>query len=432
MIGLRMFFVLMLIVATAFFVAAEFAFLRVRSSKIDQLILEGNKRAINVQKIQANIDGYLSACQLGITLTALGLGWLGESTVEKILNPVLHAVALPEAVSHTLSVIIAFAVITFFHVVAGELAPKTVAIQKAEGISLFLAGPMILFYRVMYPFIWILNGSASFVIKLFGLKPTKEHEEVHSEEELRIILSESYQSGEINQAEYKYVNRIFNFDELLAREIMVPRVDMKVIDVKDGIDDIIKTIGEEQYTRYPVVNNDKDEVMGMLNVKELFIHYAKHKNFKLETVMRPVLNVQETIPVKELLREMQIKRIPFAILKDEYGGTSGLVSMEDILEEIVGEIRDEFDYEEKPEVVIVQSGSTIEVANNVLISQVNELLALELENDGVDTIGGWLYSKESKLEANSTYTHENITFTVLEKSKNRYERIHIKVVKDIR
>jgi len=427
MIGLRMVFVLILIVATAFFVAAEFAFLRVRSSKIDQLILEGNKRALKVQKIQANIDGYLSACQLGITLTALGLGWLGESTMEQLLSPVLNYLMLPEAVAHTLSVIIAFAVITFLHVVAGELAPKTVAIQKAEGISLFLAGPMIGFYRVMYPFIWILNGSASAVIKLFGLKPTKEHEEVHSEEELRIILSESYQSGEINQSEYKYVNRIFNFDELLAREIMVPRVDMRVIDVNDSIEDIIKMIGEEQYTRYPVVNNDKDEVIGMLHVKELFIHYAKNRNFELESVIRPVLNVQETIPVKELLREMQLKRIPFTILKDEYGGTSGLVTIEDILEEIVGEIRDEFDNEEKAEVIIMQQGKIIEVANNVLISQVNEILHIDLENDDVDTIGGWLYAKDSELDVNSKFQYENLVFTIIEKSKNRYERIHIRV-----
>ncbi|MCU7666948.1 hemolysin family protein [Bacillus thuringiensis] len=427
MVGLRMFFVGLLILATAFFVAAEFAFLRVRSSKIDQLILEGNKRALMVQKVQANLDGYLSACQLGITVTALGLGWLGEPTMELIMDPLLKYIGLSGALSHTLSIIIAFSFITFLHVVAGELAPKTLAIQKAEKISLLLAAPMIGFYRIMYPFIWALNSSSSWVIGLFGLKPTNEHDEVHSEEELRIILSESYQSGEINQAEYKYVNRIFNFDELLAREIMVPRVDMKVIDVNDDLEKIIKTIGEEQYTRYPVVNNDKDEVIGMLHVKELFFHYVKNKNLDLKKIIRPVLTVQETLPVKDLLKKMQIKRIPFALLKDEYGGTSGLVTIEDILEEIVGEIRDEFDNEEKPEVVI-HNETEITVANNVLISQVNDLLHVSIDNEEVDTIGGWLYVHNSGLSVNNKYEFENITFTVIEKSKNRYERIRIKVV----
>ena len=201
--------VILLVAITAFFVATEFAIVKIRPSRIDQLIIEGNKKAINVKKVTNNLDGYLSACQLGITITALGLGWLGEPTVERILHPVIDFFNFPEAVGSVLSFIIAFSIITFLHVVLGELTPKTIAIQKAEAVSMKLAGPLIIFYKTMYPIIWALNGSANLFVRLFGLKPIKEHEEAHSEEELRIILSQSYQSGEINQSEFKYVNRIF-------------------------------------------------------------------------------------------------------------------------------------------------------------------------------------------------------------------------------
>lgn len=425
MVGLNIFLVFLLIFATAVFVAAEFSFIRVRSSRVDQLILEGNKKAVSVQKVLTNLDGFLSACQLGITITALGLGWLGEPTVEILLNPLFEKFGIPAAVSHVLSFVIAFSVITFFHVVAGEMAPKTIAIQKAEVISLLLAKPMIVFYKVMYPFIWVLNGSAIWMVGLFGFKPSNEHEEVHSEEELRIILSESYQSGEINQSEYKYVNRIFNFDELLAREIMVPRVDMVVLDVNDDKDTIINTIREEQFTRFPVVNNNKDEVLGMINTKDLFMDYLDNHKFDFEGFIRPVLTVQDTMLVKDLLRQMQTKRVPFAILKDEYGGTSGLVTIEDILEEIVGDIRDEFDQEERAEIEIVSPGE-ISVSNNVIISQVNDLLDIGLENEEFDSIGGWLYAHNDKLEVNEVFIFEDLTFTLLEKSKNRYERILIR------
>ncbi|MDU5947884.1 MAG: hemolysin family protein, partial [Paenibacillus macerans] len=223
MYALNSFLVALLILATAFFVAAEFAIVRLRSSRVDQMVLEGRKNALAVQRVTSNLDGYLSACQLGITITALGLGWLGEPTVEKILHPVFDRYGLPAEVSSILSFGIAFASITFLHVVLGELAPKTVAIQKAETVSLLTAKPLIYFYKAMYPFIWALNGSANRLVRIFGIKPAKEHEEAHSEEELRIILTESYKSGMINQAEYGYVNKIFAFDERLAREIMVPR-----------------------------------------------------------------------------------------------------------------------------------------------------------------------------------------------------------------
>jgi CBS domain containing-hemolysin-like protein len=427
MIGLKLGMVGLLIVATAFFVAAEFAFVRIRSSRIDQLVLEGHKKALSVQRILSNLDGYLSACQLGITVTALGLGWLGEPTVEEILHPLFHYFGVDAQLSNILSFVIAFSSVTFIHVVLGELAPKTLAIQQAENVSLWLSQPMILFYKVLYPFIWTLNGSARVFVGLFGLKPAKEHEEAHTEDELRLILSDSYQNGEINQSEFKYVNRIFNFDELTAREIMIPRIDLMVLNVHDSLEKNMDIMREENYTRFPVIDEDKDEIIGFIHTKEFFMEYATNKEIKLSSFIRPILIVHENIAIKDLLRKMQVKRIHFAILTDEYGGTSGLVTLEDILEEIVGEIRDEFDEEEQLKIDKVKENEYI-FDGKVLINEVNDLLGANFDNHDVDTIGGWLFSHDSQLEENKMWEFEQYRFTVLEGDKNRYKRIKLQVV----
>ena len=210
---LNLFLVILLIAVTAFFVASEFAIVKVRSSRIDQLVSEGNQTAIAAKKVISHLDEYLSACQLGITITALGLGWLGEPTIETLLHPVFERIDLSPSITSVISFGLAFSVITFLHVVIGELSPKTFAIQKAEKVTLLFARPLIWFYRIAYPFIWTLNSSARVFTGLFGLKPASEHEIAHSEEELRIILSDSYKSGEINSSEFKFVNKIFEFDE---------------------------------------------------------------------------------------------------------------------------------------------------------------------------------------------------------------------------
>jgi CBS domain containing-hemolysin-like protein len=243
----------LLIALTGFFVAIEFAIVKVRPSRIDQLIAEGKKGAVSAKKVVSHLDEYLSTCQLGITVTALGLGWLGEPTVERLLHPLLTVLNLNESVTHILSFGLAFASVTFLHVVMGELAPKTVAIQKAEAVTIYFSRPIIWFNKVMFPFIWILNGSARLLAGLLGLKPSSEHETAHSEEELRILLSDSFQSGEINQNELRYVNNIFEFDERLAKEIMVPRTEMSCITIDDTVNEVLKRVKCENYTRYPVM-----------------------------------------------------------------------------------------------------------------------------------------------------------------------------------
>ncbi|MEH7505714.1 hemolysin family protein [Neobacillus drentensis] len=404
-----------LIAFTAFFVAYEFAIVKIRGTRIDQLVSEGNKNAIAAKKIVTNLDEYLSACQLGITVTALGLGWLGEPTVELILHPLLSYFNMPESISGITSFILAFASVTFIHVVVGELAPKTFAIQKAETVTLVFARPMMLFYKIMYPFIKALNGSARLIVGIFGLKPASEHEVAHSEEELQLIISESYLSGEINQSEYKYVNNIFEFDNRNANEIMVPRTEIIAFDISQSLNECLQIVTEENYTRYPVIDGEKDNIVGMVNMKEVFTEYIRGKNVEtsIQEYVRPVIQVIESIPIHDLLLKMQKDRVHMAILMDEYGGTAGLVTVEDILEEIVGEIRDEFDADEVPEINKISENKTI-VEGKVLIDEINDLFGLDLDDSDMDTIGGWILSEKMDVVEGDKVRYDDYEFKVLE------------------
>lgn len=416
--------VVILIALTAFFVAVEFAIVRVRGSRVDQLIAEGRKGAVAVKQVTSNLDGFLSACQLGITITALGLGWLGEPTVESMLHPLFLSLEVPEAVGSALSFIIAFVVITYFHVVVGELAPKTVAIRKAEEIAIVTAKPLILFTKVMRPFIWALNGSANQLVRLFGVKPASEHEEAHSEEELQIIINESFESGKINQSEFGYVNRIFAFDNLLAKEIMVPRTDMVCLYTDKTRQENLEIIREQQYTRFPVVEGSKDNVIGIVNTKQFFLAYEGNPDLDFAALLQPVMAVSEVTPVNELLKKMQQEGTHLAILIDEYGGTAGLVTLEDILEELVGEIRDEFDKEEEDPIVQLDESHVVALGT-VTVNQINEVLLADLSTEEVDTIGGWLYGRNPSMDVGDTLEHEDMTFKLLEKEPHRFKKLEI-------
>ncbi|HFJ9440853.1 MULTISPECIES: hemolysin family protein [Bacillus] len=429
---IKLLMVAILIALTGFFVAVEFAIIKVRSSRIDQLVSEKRRGALAAKKVTSNLDEYLSACQLGITITALGLGWLGEPTIKHLLEPLFLKLHFSPAIASTVSFIIAFAVITFLHVVIGELAPKTLAIQRAEQVSLLLSKPIIYFYRVMYPFIWALNGSARLVTGLFGLHPASEHEVAHSEEELRLILSESYESGEINQREFKYVNNIFEFDNRVAKEIMVPRTEVVGLYEDELFETHIKIIAQEKYTRYPVFGEDKDEIIGMVNVKDLFIRYMdgnRDEECSITPYTRPVIEVLENIPIHDLLLQMQRRRIPLAVLYDEYGGTAGIVTLEDILEEIVGEIRDEYDEDEHPPIEHISEGCKI-VEGKVLISEVNDLFGIHLIADDVDTIGGWIMVQKQIVAEGDVIEKSGFSFKVLEKDMHQIKRVEIKKVEE--
>lgn len=418
----------LLIALTAFFVATEFAIVKVRVSRINQLIAEGKKGALAAKNVVTHLDEYLSACQLGITVTALGLGWLGEPTIEKLLHPLFEHFRLNESLTHILSFGIAFVLVTFLHVVVGELAPKTVAIQKAEAVTLAFAVPIIWFYKLMYPFIWFLNGSARVLVGLFGLKPASEHEIAHSEEELRILLSESYKSGEINKNELKYMNNIFEFDERLAKEIMVPRTEIVSISIDASFQDIMNVIHSENYTRYPIIDGNKDNILGFINIKE-FLTENISREINLEDIdtkkfITPVIRVIENIPIHDLLIKMQKERTHIAILMDEYGGTSGLVTAEDILEEIVGEIRDEFDDDEVPDIRKLNENHYVLDAK-LLIGDVNNLLTTNLVHDDVDTIGGWFLSQNIDTNIGTVVEAEGYIFRVIELEGHQIQYLEV-------
>ncbi|MGN7295966.1 hemolysin family protein [Ferdinandcohnia sp. SAFN-114] len=420
--------VAILIALTAFFVASEFAIVKVRSTRIDQLVAEGRKSATAAKTVISNLDEYLSACQLGITVTALGLGFLGESTVEALLHPLFGILNIPDSFSTVLSIALAFLTITFLHVVVGELAPKTIAIQKAERITLFFARPLIFFYKLMFPFIWVLNGSARLLTGLFGFKRISEHDIAHTEEELRLILSESYKNGEINQSEYKYVNNIFEFDDRVAKEIMVPRTEIIALENDKSVQEILTIMTSEKYTRYPVLDGDKDHIIGLVNLKELLTDVVTGTGADGKTIedyTRPIIHVIESIPIQELLAKMQKERVHMAILIDEYGGTSGLVTVEDIIEEIVGEIRDEFDTDEKPAIQKINDTTTI-LDGKVLIGEVNDLFGLQIDDTDVDTISGWILTEQIDVHPGDKIPFGGYEFRIIEMDGHHIKSLEIK------
>ncbi len=422
--------VFVLIAMTAFFVVTEFAIVKVRGSRIDQLIEENKKGAKAAKHVITHLDEYLSACQLGITITALGLGWLGEPTVEALLKPIFHTLNMNEHIAEILSFAIAFSVITFLHVVIGELAPKTFAIQMAEKVTLLLSKPIIIFYKIMYPIIWALNGSARFLVGLFGLKPASEHELAHSEEELRIILSESFEQGEINQSELTYVNKIFEFDNRIAKDIMVPRTEIVTLAIDDSMADILETIRREKYTRYPVVNGDKDNIAGMVNIKEILTANLTPEALldkPLSSFLKPIMHVIETIPIHDLLVKLQKERTHMAILVDEYGGTAGIVTVEDILEEIVGEIQDEFDADEVAEIRKIKNGHYI-MSGKVLIENVNDVLGTSISDEDIDTLGGWFLSHTYDVKTGDFIKEEGYIFRVTD--LDGHQILYIEIIKE--
>ena len=336
--------VALFILLTAFFVGAEFAILKVRMSRIEQLISEGNKKAVIAKKVTQNLDYYLSACQLGITVTALVLGALGEPTVEKMLAPVFDYLNVGEALSTALSYAIALSVVTFLHVVLGELMPKTLAIQYADKMTLVLAPPLYWFGQVSRPFIAALNGSAQLLLKGFGVKPAG-HDEVYSEEELKMIVTQSYEGGQINQTELDYLENIFAFDSRQLEDIMIPRSKVVMLEKQQTLEQMVAVIEEFGYTRYPVIDitKKKNDVIGVINTKEMLTDIAAGRSNDGAAFIHDILRFKYTTSIKEVFMKMQQTRRHMAVVTDGKGVIIGLVTMEDILTEIVGEIQDEDD-----------------------------------------------------------------------------------------
>lgn len=394
-------------------------------SRLDQMIQEGNKSAILAKKIAGDLDYYLSACQLGITVTALGLGALGEPTVEKILHPVFDEFGVSAAVSTLLSFGIAFVSVTFLHVVIGELAPKTLAIQYAEKMTLLFARPLYIFGKIMYPFIWLLNGSARLFLGLFGVKPAG-HEQAHSEDELKIIMAQSFQSGEINQTELALMQNVFAFDEHVVKDLMVPRMRMATISERLSKDELMEIFMDNPFTRYPVTEeNDKDRILGYINVKEMLTDFANGNNHPVTYYVKDLPVVSEVTSLQDTLRKMKKTRSHIVLVVDEYGGTAGIVAMEDLLEEIVGEIRDEFDTDEVEEIQELPNNEYL-IAGTVLLEDLENRFGLTFTNDeDVDTIGGWIQMHNIDLQPGEHIDTEAFSVEVIEMENYQINQIKL-------
>lgn len=426
--GLILFFIILAV--AAFFVMSEFVLVRIRPSRLDYLIENGNKTAELLKTMTVKLDTYLSATQLGVTITSLALGWLGDPTFKRIFDTLFANFDIPEGVSTILSFVVSFAILTALQVIIGELVPKNLAITKTEKLGMKIARPLHIWYKVMYPFVFILNKAANGISKALGLTTFAESDDNVSEEELRLIMSESLKSGEINFEEYQFVENVFEFDERMAREIMVPRTDMAVVWTDDTLEDIGMLLQKEKYTRYPVVEGDKDNVLGVINAKEIFGAYVAAtqgkttETFNIQDYLRPVITVIETLAIKDLLFKMQKERHQIAILVDEYGGTSGLVSMEDIVEEIVGDISDEYESENIPDYIHLGQNH-YRLGGRMLTDDVNDVFGLDLEEDTVDTIGGWILNEKYDIKVGEEIAYKNVIFKVIQKEKNSIEAIDV-------
>ena len=429
---LQFILVAFLIAMNGFFVAAEFCCVKMRPSRLETLIQEGNKRAVYAKKLTDELDEALSVTQLGITLASLGLGWVGEPFVAELILPLIHQLGFGDTLGHTISFVLAFSLITSLHIILGELTPKSMAISNTEKILLSIALPMLIFWKIMYPFVIMLNITATFVARHLGIEVAGEGEVAHNPEEIRLLMEESHKQGLVDDTEVDFVDNVFDFTELSVREIMVPRTDMVCLYLDKTPDENLTTILEEQMTRYPICNEDKDHIIGFLHVKDLItkkFSFDKQFNPNLSKLARKVFFVPESMNVSVLLKMMQKNRLQLAIVVDEYGGTAGMVTIEDIVEEIVGDIQDEFDEGERSEVE-KRAENLFSIDAMLSLEDLEDEFGIDIEDEDVDTVGGWLSVRiGGEPRVGQSESFEGNTFYVEEVDGVRITRVLIRLAK---
>ncbi len=424
-VALSLFLVLFFLLMNAFFVAAEFSLVRVRKSQVEILVDEGRSGAKYTKLVADNVNAYLSACQLGITLASLALGWLGEPAVSQLIEGPLLAIGLPEAAIHGIAIAVGFIVITALHIVVGELIPKSLAIFSTERYALFTATPLVWFYRITYPIMWLFNSITNGVMKLLGHDIANEHE-VYTDEEIKLLIDESTESGLIDPEQNEYVDNIFDLGDKDAEAIMTPRTNVICLDLEDSLEENLALIMQYKYTRYPVCRGNKDRIVGFVHVKDL---YTLPPDSTMEDLrIRTIQAVPEGIPIAKLLQILQAKHTKIAVVIDEHGGTSGIVTMSDIMEQIVGRIDDEYVHDTDDDIEELPDG-TYQINGTLAIDDLVELLGFEPEaaND-VETAGGLLLSLFDRIpKEGDVAVLENrgtkVTFTVLAMDRLRIDRI---------
>jgi CBS domain containing-hemolysin-like protein len=422
------FLTLFLVFLNGFFVAAEFAIVKVRSSQLALQAASASKSA--AQKIVNNLDGFLAATQLGITLASLGLGWFGEDVATRIILNFMGwiGVEVSEELAHSIALPVAFAFITVLHIVFGELAPKSIAIRYPTPTSLAVSVPLRIFYFIFKPFIKVLNGFANLILKMIGIKAANEHDEIHSEEELRLLVAESEEGGAIESSERELIQNAFDFDDRMVKHVMIARVKVTGIQVDTPIQDAVKLVLQEGYSRYPVYEKSIDEIIGVVHSKDIIRHHFDKTGKTLKDIVKKAHYVSETKRINELLRDFQKMKFQIAVVISEFGGTIGIVTMEDIIEELVGDIQDEHDLESQ---IVNRIGDTFQVIATSYITDINRFLDQPLmESEDYETLAGMLlHQRNVNLKEGAEFVVEGYKMKILKMAANLPELVEIKYVR---
>lgn len=421
--------VFLLLLVNAFFVAAEFAVVRARRAKIEQLTKEGNVDAKLALKALEDVNFFIAAVQVGVTIASIGIGWFGSPTIEKMLAPIL--VNFPDVsvyVANTVTAIIAFLFITFLHVLIGEQVPKCIALQYPEKISLYVAKPMNAFMAISKPFVWLLNQSCNFILKIFNVPTNSSLKTIHTIEDLDLLVDTSFDEGVLNETEKDMFHNVFQFSDLTAHEVMTPRTDMVCVPKDMPLEELNKLATENQYTRYPVYDGDIDHITGLVHVKDLFQLSLNNETCPIETIQREIQLVPETITLDNLVKMFKKTRSQMAVVVDEFGGTSGIITLEDVLEEIFGDVQDEFDIDEeinikevKPNHYFVNGMMRLdELANHF------DLPEESLEVEDVDTVAGLVIKELGRIaQVGDSVVYNNFRFTVKEMDGARITKLFL-------
>jgi CBS domain containing-hemolysin-like protein len=421
---LLVFIVFLLVFANGFFVASEFALVGVRRSRVEMLAARGSSSAQRLLDLLDNLNTYISATQLGITMASLALGWIGEPVIARLLEVPLKGV-VSDLTLHTVSFLVAFAIITFLHIVLGELAPKTLALERAEKVALAVSWPMQAFYKVFRWPIRMLDWSGTKVVRLFGLHPSGEHTSVYTEDELRRLIDVSRQSGQLKDEEQQLIHRVFEFSDAEVSEAMVPRPQVTGLPVNASLTEVRSAFAETGYSRLPVYGTTPDDIIGLLFRKDVDMGRINNDGFQLKDFVRPPTFIPATASLGEALRRMQAARVHFVFVIDEHGGMEGILTLEDLLEEIVGEINDEFDEEVREQ--IRRDGKAYVLDGMLSVRDANQYLKLDIPEDGgYTTIAGFLMDRAGRiLQRGDKVEHDHGVFEIERVEKRRITRVRL-------
>lgn len=431
---LKLAVVFVLVLANAFFVASEFALVSVRRSRVAALIAGGNNRARTVMRVIDHIDAYISATQLGITLASLALGWIGEQTLADLFTPFFHLI-LPSPASniaaHSVAVAVAFAMITYLHIVLGELAPKTLALERAEAVALTVARPMEIFYRVFKAPIWLLNRSGNMVLRWLGLRSTAERTAAYSEDELRHLIGLSHKSGHLIEDERQLIYNVFDFTEATVESVMVPRTEIEALDDELSPVEMLDIFEQTRYSRMPIYRDSLDNIIGIVLQKDLSRVIRRGDEISLEEFVRSPVFIPTNVKLNDALRMLRRSSEHMALVVDEHGGVEGLVTLEDLLEEIVGDIRDEHD-EAASRQIVEQPDGSYSVRGNLSIRDANKRLAWDLpESDSYHTMAGFMMARAGRLlKHGESVDYNSLRMTVQSTVRNRIVEIRVERVEE--